>query len=319
MIILLCGEDSYRLKERLHELMNGFRKKYDPTGLNLLSFSGDTVTLGELNSALKSVGFLGSRRMVIISGLAEEERESEFTPILLSACGAPDEILILFEKIPLSEMKKKPGLKDIIELARVEEFPPLSGAKLASWIRLEAEKLGAKIEKTAIALIQEEAGNDLWFIKTELEKLSSYCRNREIKRKDVEALMHQESEENIFELLDAIGGKNARLASAALSRELAMGGAERIVPMLIKQFRTMIMLDHFRQKQNQPSPSAISKEIGVHEYAVKKSFQALNNFSINELKQILNELMKIERSFKMGAKNPEAVLDLFVGRIVVKA
>lgn len=319
MIILLCGEDSYRLKERLHELMNGFRKKYDPTGLNLLSFSGDTVTLGELSSALKSVSFLGSRRMGVISGLIEAERESEFIQILQSVSKKDDEILILFEKIPLSELKKNSELKDILEFTRVEEFPALSGAKLASWIRLEAEKLGAKIEKSAIALIQEAAGDDLWFIKTELQKLSAYCRSAEIKRKDVELLMHQESEENIFELLDAIGGKNVSVASATLSRELAMGGVSRIMPMLIKQFRTMIMLDHFRQKQNQPSPAAISKEIGVHEYAIKKSFQALNNFSTNELKQILNGLMKIDRSVKTGAKNPDALLELFVGRIVVKA
>lgn len=316
MLLIVCGEDSYRLRERMRELIAGFRKKYDPVGLNLFRISGEIAEYGEVRQALRSAGFLGSRRMVIIDGLLYALRGAEFADLLQETAHADDDILILYEPCSRAELLKIKEIQGLISSSRLEEFSPLSGSKLTSWIKTEVKKLGSAIEPKALQALTAALGNDSWSIICELQKLAAYARGRTINFEDVNVLIKANAEENIFEFLDAIGAKDEKKAALTMHRELQMNEPQRLLAALVRQFRVLLLLDERKKQDGQIVPETFAKEAGLHPFVIKKSLQVLNNFKSQELRQIWNELLSIDRRIKTGTKNPTVLLDLFLAKLL---
>jgi DNA polymerase III delta subunit len=83
MLIVIYGEDTYRSREWLHELVLKFKEKFDPQGYNVNSFIRNSE-LVELRSAVSSPPFLGTKRMVVCERLFETLGKNENVEILFT-------------------------------------------------------------------------------------------------------------------------------------------------------------------------------------------------------------------------------------------
>ncbi len=318
-IIMLCGEDSYRLKNRLNELVAGFGKKYDSSGLNTLRLSGARAGFGEVREALRSAGFLSSRRLVAVDGLFAARKAEEFIDFFKKPELIGENALILSEIASMQELEKDPVFKILSgSEIRIEEFSPLRPPALAAWIKNEVKKTGSAIEPGAVTALERLVGNDLWLMRQEIGKLSAFARGRTITRQDIEKMLNIVAEDNIFELMDALGARDGKRTSLTLHRELDAGGPQFLISMLVRQFRILLLLQEYKQKEPDLGEAALAKLIGAHPFVVKKSLQILRLFPKNELVFIWGQLLNLDRSIKKGVKKPAAAFDIFIGTLFTK-
>lgn len=317
-IVLLCGEDSYRLELRFQDLIRAFEKKYDPAGLNILKLSGEDASESMVREALHSAGFLGSKRMVAISDLFASGRAKDFSDILNDPKSCEDSVLVLKEQMPKRDLEKDSVFKKLdLKNIKVEEYDSLRGNDLGSWIKNEFKKCGSAAEPQAITLLSHSAGADLWLLRREIEKLSAYARGRAVGVADVKLLLSVSDSENIFEFLDAVSVKNAKKAAETLHREIEAGGPQSVIYQLIRQFRTMLALrDCLDRNPRENDANVLAKKIGAHPFVVKKTLESLNNFTKAEIKSVLNDLLGLDRSIKNGTRSEEVAFDLFLSRLL---
>ncbi|MBU1890548.1 hypothetical protein KJ782_03620, partial [Patescibacteria group bacterium] len=76
MILLLHGPNTFLSRQRLRKLIEGFKKKYDPRGFNIVRLSGSTLTLEDFNKAAATHGFLSKKRMLIIENLGQNKNKT---------------------------------------------------------------------------------------------------------------------------------------------------------------------------------------------------------------------------------------------------
>ena len=316
--ILLCGEDSFRLHERHKELILGFKRKYDPSGLNILILSGESARPGEVKEALMSAGFLGSKRLVAIAGLFSFGKAKDFYDIFTNSKLCEDSVLILSEPASRQELEKNSSFNKLDKkYLKIEEFVPLRSRDLTVWIRNEFQKTGSMPENNVVLALEKAIGKDLWMLKQEISKLAAYARGRKITVKDVEDLLNVSSDENIFEFLDAVGAKDAKRASETLHRELEAVGGQAILYQLVRQFRVFLLLeDCVAGSSGTIDADLIAKKIGAHPFVVKKSLNSLKNFTKDEIIRILGRLLFLDKAIKTGARKEFTAFDLFLAEIL---
>lgn len=129
----------------------------------------------------------------------------------------------------------------IVELARVEE------GDAVRWITDYCTGRGAKMEADGARELVDALGGDMMMISNELEKLILYVgEKKRITLGDVETMVLAAKQRSLYELTDAISGKERVRALEILDAILASGEGEEAaighIYMLAKTFRQMLVI-----------------------------------------------------------------------------
>jgi len=109
--------------------------------------------------------------------------------------------IVLKEKLDKSTLQREP-YKTLLELGDFLEAKRLDKRKVREMVKSKVEKSGKKIEEKALDYLLEIAGDDLLFLRGEVEKLILYA-EREITLEDVKKVCITQKESDLFEFLDA--------------------------------------------------------------------------------------------------------------------
>lgn len=322
MIIFVYGEDTYRSRRKLHELVDAFRKKHDPSGLNIAKIDGAKATANEIGAAVNAPGFLAARRMVVVSGLlaskrGNDELTEQFIPLLQHHLDST--VIILRDDLSEASVKAHPirksvgkNPKEVVDYS----FAKLEGRELLSWIGAEARARAAAIEPKAIDELAATVGNDLWRLSSELEKLAARAGGQPILARDVAELVRGTVEENIFAVIDAIAERNAGRASALLRDQLAAGLEEMyVISMLIRQFRLLLMVHSFLEEHKNAARTTLASSLKLHPFVAGKLVAQARSFSREDVTASFEKLFAIDRGIKTGRFTPGVAIDLFLGSL----
>jgi DNA polymerase-3 subunit delta len=118
---------------------------------------------------------------------------------------------------------------------------PLRDAQVASWVARDAERLGLRLDDQAAQVLKEVAGESLYGVRRELEKLASYVPpDRAVTAADVHLLRGLEPGASVFDLTLAIAESHCGRALSILARNLEAGEAPlRILGSLAWQYRRL--------------------------------------------------------------------------------
>jgi DNA polymerase-3 subunit delta len=323
MIIFLYGEDTYRSSQKLNQIKDKFIKEVDSSGMNLVTLDGAKLKFEEFNHQVKASPFLARKRLVIIKNLISDNKSKEIQKEVVELLNTEwknpkeDNILIFWESTDHSKSKSKSALWDrLVKEKFAEEFSPLKPAQLNSWVEKEITGRGAKIDKSAIPLLAALVGNDLWQMSGEIEKLINYCQAKPITAQDIEILVKAKFDDNIFNLVDAIGNNNKKLALKLLSDQFNLEtDAMQLFGMLIRQFRILLLTKDLAEKNPRIGKDVISRELGLHPFVAQKALSQINNFTLDKLKSIYQMLLDIDFKIKTSALKPKVLFDLLIAQI----
>lgn len=300
MIFFFHGTDDYRAQQKISELKAKFRQTVDPGGHNIHYLDPDTFTLENFFTAAKSSGLWTTKKLVVIKNIFDcslEEKESKAViKYLESVKDTPEENYLIFWQA--GTVKKNTILyKRLAAFKYVQEFKPLEGADLKRWMLDQAKRVGATLSTDAYELLIMLTGGDSWRLAMELEKLAAFGGADTIDRQTVMDIVAGNGEENIWLLVDAIGGRNKRQALELFERHLAAGYEPRyLLAMIARQFRLLL------QTKNAGSTNgnayALASSLKLPSFVAQKLLRQAAGFSLDALSRIYDELLNIDRLLK---------------------
>jgi len=330
MVYFFYGAESYLIRQKINLEISRYRAKHK-SGLNLARFNfAQEQNLDSLKNFIESYSMFSEKKLAIVENLFEAPVvvKEDFIKYFETGKLLKDQesFLIITQELKINDDRKKKGKYVLRETEKElfkkltdkeiisSEFNPLEGVKLESWIEKEVDLQGGQIDNLAIKKIVAHVGSDLWMLHNEITKLISYKYRQPINQDDVDKLVRVKIESDIFKTIDALAARQRVSAFKFLYRNLAQGEQEiSLLGMLVYQFRNLILVKS-QIEQGVPFYS-LSKNIKLHPYVLRKTFEQSKNFSYAVLKKIYERLMELDLAIKSGQIEPRAALDLVVAEI----
>lgn len=307
MIIFLHGEDTYRMREKLKEIVEKY-KKVRTSGLNLKYFEGDFFK--NFKDSFKQTSMFEEKKLIIVTNPFDNAEFKENFIDQGKEFIDSNDIIVIHQEGKIN--KNSALLKYLNKNAKTQEFEVLTNAKLRNWAQKEFEEYHARIENQALDKLLQFVGNDLWRLSNEIKKLASYSKNIGID--EVRLLIRSNIETDIFATIEAISQKDKKKALNLLHKHIDKGDSPLYVLSMINyQFRNLLIIKDLIER-NTPFP-AIAKKSGLHPFVVKKTYYSAQQFSFLELKKIYQKIFQIDLEIKTGKVEPATALDLLISEI----
>jgi DNA polymerase-3 subunit delta len=308
MIIFLYGQDNYRSKKKLKELVEHY-KKIHKTGLSLKYIEAGKLSFRDLEDELKQVSIFKEKKLLVLMNIFSN---TEFKKIFIKKGKKfidSENTLLFYE---LDKIDKRDALgKFLNKHAKSQEFQLLEGLKLRDWLKKEFQERKSKIREQALDKFIALVENNPWQMINEAQKLAHFKNGKEIEVRDVELLIRPKITIDIFKTIEAIASKDKKKALKLLRNHLKKGDSPfYLFSMINYQFRNLLIIKDLLVKNLSPYSST-----GLHPFVVKKSCDLARRFDFSELKKIYQRLLKVDLSIKTGKSDPEAALDLLITEI----
>jgi len=312
MIIFLFGKDTYRMKEKLKEIIDSY-KEANKSCLSLKFFDCQKENiLKTLKDDLCQTSMFKEKKLIILrdplSDVDFKEKFLKEKKFFLES----ENIIVFYQE---TDFNKNNSLFNFLKKnVKSQEFELLSGIKLKNWVKKQFDKYKAKINFKALDLLLSHVGSDLWRMNNEILKLVNYRKGEEIGEKDIILQVRSSIETDIFKTIDAIAAKRKGIALNLLQGHIAKGDSPLyLFSMINYQFRNLLVVKDFIERC-QPY-NVIARKSGLHPFVVKKTYSSCHQFSFRELKKIYQDIFQIDLNMKTGKINPEIALDLLVATI----
>lgn len=291
---LLYGEETYLKRQYKQRLRDALIPQEDT--MNLSSYQGKGIDVKPLIDFAETLPFFADYRLILIedSGFFKnaEPLLADYLPT------APASTIFLFVE---SEVDKRNRLyKAVKDLGRVVEMKPQTEATLERWVLGILKKEGKQITKPTLELFFSKTGLDMEIISQELEKLLSYCLDKDtITPEDVNAVCISQTPDQIFQMINAIANKQTKQAIALYYDLLLLREAPlRILALLVRQFRILLRIKDMQQL-GYPNNTIIQKA-GMPSFAARQCLQQTQKFTMEDLKAALEACAQTEEDIKTG-------------------
>ena len=322
MIVVLEGQDEFRISERISE----FKLTVTPVEMrefNTTVLDGNLITIGELLAAVSTVPFMADKRLVIVEGLlnklgsprkrgASGDNLIEWSDFPDLFSGMPETAtLLIVEKTPLPSSKV---VLQILKQSKVEKFPSLRYRELIDWINARCSILAVEMESQAIALLADSVGNELRLIDSELKKLETYSRGNLITISDVRLMVPYVRQQNVFRVVDAVIEGRTRDALSASSTLISLGESpSAIVRMIERQIRFLFSTKYLISRK--VPTSDIGKQINLSGYPLRKTLEMEKKISQTRILDMHDKLLESNLRVREGRLTEQESFDLLIAEL----
>jgi len=310
MILLLYGEDTFRLKRKLKEIIDHYRKIHK-SGLNLRFLDLREKNFADFKNEIQSSPMFSEKKFLILENVSSNSNFKERFLKEIEKFKGPEVIILFLEKQDLS---KDPFFQELKKHSKFQEFKPLTLFKLKYWIINEFRKYGKEIEKDALFRLIELVGNDLWQLNNEIKKLVNFQKGNKITLKDVEELVSENVKVNVFRTIDAIAANNKKRALKLLNSLFERGEKPSFLIALLKfQFKNLLLIKDLIERGK--TQREITSSLSLHPFVIKNLFPLAKKFNKEKLKKIYFEIFNLENKIKTGKIDSKLSLEIFVSQI----
>ncbi len=322
MIIFLYGADTFRSHRMLQEMKNKFIKDVDPGSNSLSALDGATTGLKEIGEKINTGSLFVKKRLVVIENVFKNKKTKVFAELAdyLKKFSTGEDNIVIFidEELNTKDKPLKVDAKKLFAFLSkqkfVQEFKTLSNLQLLNFIKKETNVYGKEMSAAAASLLINLTSGDLWSIASEIKKLSFYSANKIINENDVKELCAGTVNEDIFALTDALSAKNKALALKLIEEQYAAGlSDEYLIAMLVRQFKILLQIKS--ALDNNLSQGEMTSQLKLHPFIIKKGMFQAKNFSLESLKNYLNELVRLDFSNKTGRSQIKTELMLLISSL----
>jgi DNA polymerase-3 subunit delta len=317
MILFLFGQDTYRSHRKLEEIRAKFLRDVDTSGANVTVLDG--ASAAEIRPAALSRPFLAGKRLVVAKNSLKSAKKAEQRELADLCKRVPDETILTFFETAGSEDLSGNLAFEVLKGGRYyPEFTPLPPREAMKWISEQAEARGASFERDALERYAAYAGNDLWKVSAELDKLSAHARasGSAIDLAALDALAELRLEASLFDFLDAVGARRTDRAAGILDDLLRQGETEvALLNRLQGHFRNLLVCAEIAAT-GRVTKDALTRELGIHPFVASKTLSQARYFGREELRGHYAWLIDADEKLKLGGwPKPRLAIDLFLMRL----
>lgn len=256
----------------------------------------------EFSSALLSPPFLGQHRLVLVKEFypTEKDLNSPAGKALKSFAktAANPTVLAIIDQKPCPALENADGFTFI-------NCSKESPAFFRDFAVKNFRKEGIAISSAAIDSLIEACAGSLSRLSEETEKLLSFAAfDKKIEREDVDALVHRDTELQVFALTTALAERRGEASYRAL--DVLLQNNEKPAMIFAAVYNSYRRMLHIRLSPK--SDAELARTLGVKEYAVKKSRQSAAKYGKKSLKAACDFLSLLDYKMKSGEISADGVL-----------
>ena len=305
-VYLLYGTEDY-LKRQYRDKLKHALVEPDDT-MNFSAYEGKDINPKELIDLSETLPFFKEKRMILVENSGFFKNSCDDLAEYMSQ--VPESTCFVFVE---EEVDKRSKLfKAASRAGSAVEFETPKEDMLIRWILGRIQREGKKITQSVMQLFLSKTGSDMENIDKELEKLICYTLDKtEISAADVEAICTGQTENKIFEMIDAISAKNQKKALDLYYDLLALKEAPmRILFLIARQFQNLLLIKSMSAK-GYPAVS-IAKTAGMPSFEVQKNLRQAGAFKINQLKEAIEDCGQAEEDVKTGRMADQLAVELLI-------
>lgn len=271
--------------------------------------SGEGDDLNMLINNAKTIPFMSKYRLFILKDVDRlKPQEKEILASFIEKKPQSSFLALTSDKLPADDIIAKSALR----FGKAMNFELLQGAQLSKWITDKFTEFNKRISPQALKFLIDNTGNDLTRLELEIELLVTFVgKSENIKQTDAEQMIGKSLEVTTYQLVGAIGLKNADLAL-------------RLLEGLQKDTRTIAAVLgltgwHLRRIWRAKKISftkvplgRAAAMVGVPYYASSTFLRQAEKFSIKELERGFKALLKLDKDIKSSPVNGYRALELLI-------
>ena len=317
MILFLHGADTYRARQKLKEIQAKYQATY-PNAVHVRDFDCLEVKLEEAKSAVETISMFERKKLLIFRNVFQESAFEEFLfEKKKQLAESEHHVVVVIETGEIKAKSAHPLYQWLKKNAKQQEFLPLARSKVRVWIEQELQGYNLRATPRAQEALAREAGNNLWQLAQEIKKIAAWKRSEPaspVKEAEVAMLVHSKVEADIFATIDSIAQKNKKQGLSLLYRHLQKGESPYyLFTMLVYQFRTILQIRDMLERTY--SYESMLQKTKLHPYVLKKGLRVSQKFSLQELKDVYENLFALDQDLKTGKREPAGAFDLFLATL----
>lgn len=314
------GDEEYTKSYYLKKLLDYTEKSPTPE-FNSVVFNDETITIDALQDAIDAPPFMCEYKSILINGLPLSNKT-----LLSDLCDIcddiPDGIILIFSfragDVDCAAYKKKKDKSAYVPLLDAVassgnglcvEFAKESGSKLYNWIGKHFASNGVSANQDAIEFLPAYCGNEMTVLHGEIEKLSSYCKGRNVTTADVEFVCCPNNDYQFFDLAASVVEHNAAKTRAIMQNFAFTGVApEVIMGTVAKNFCDMLYVKTaFIEKKD---PATTRSAIGMPDWLYRRTLASTSKISVKSLSRIIEACNKVDKKLKSYSGDQYTQLEL---------
>ncbi|BAH05857.1 DNA polymerase III subunit delta [Clostridium kluyveri] len=319
---LFCGIDEFIIKENIRKLVQKSIKT-DFADFNYIKFDGSSLeSFDPVINACETLPFMSDKKVVLVYRAAfigdEQNGKSklsyEFNSIQNYLKNVPEHCILilyyLFKNKRDKISKKIYGLDKYLCIVRTDK---VKGYQLENKVQEFFDERVKNIKKVDLRIFCSLMNdNNLNMIENEVEKLCCYTYGRDIEREDIKKVFLKSSEEDIFDLVNAISNKKIKDALHILN-ELIYGGAKisYILSMIERQFNILLKIKLYLE-YGSTKKEAMEKLNIKSEYGYSVMLSQSKKFTLNQLKRAVEMCLNTEEKLKSLSTDERIEMELLI-------
>ena len=304
MIYLLYGEDEYLRNEYLKKI----KKEFGELQLGINYVQIDENNVNNIISDIETPAFGFPTKFIMAKDTGLFKKKNVFADTLadyLKTANLDGVELVFVEITP----EKNALYNTISKIGEVKEFKEQKMPQLIAKVKSIAQAYNVNINENTASYFIECVGTNMSDIINEIRKLIEYAGSGgTILKEDIDALSIKKSESIIFDLTDNLGRKKIADAIEVLHNLIyAKEPVQRILIMLYNHFKKLYIIKLAIEENKNIAQSLKLKPNQA--FLVGKYQTQAKYFSKEELRSLLEELIKIDSSSKSGGIEINIVLE----------
>ncbi|WP_206460786.1 DNA polymerase III subunit delta [Anaerovorax sp. IOR16] len=321
-VLFFYGRESYLVNWALEVLID---KYINPAckELDISQFDGTLVSVKDIINTCETLPLFSEKKLVIIKDFAplsgikrkgfgdeEEKKLIEYIKDL------PETTMLIFSAD--SADKRRKLYKSVAQTGEAYEFSQLDEKQLTAFINKRL-KSAERIAKPGVisqfiaytGYYDKESDYTLYCLENDIKKALFHSQNPELTLEDFKGTASANIDTNVFAMMDALSKGDKQQGFLLLHNILQSGeNTYKILALICSQFELMFCVKEMQK--DGLMLSAMVKELGAHEFRVKKALQFADRYTIDHLRTMLKRAYEVDNNIKSGILDQTLALELLI-------
>ena len=306
---LLYGPESWLRAQFRKDLVRALVPDGDE--MNFTRFAGKDIAESDVIAQAETLPFFAERRVILVEDSGFFRNKTEELADYLDKL--PDYLVLIFSEEEVD--KRTRPFKMVQKHGHVTEFAQQKEDALIRWILTRMKREGKKIRSSDMQHFLAATGTDMANIDNELEKLLSYCANKDvITGADIDAVCAPQITNQIFDMIRAVTEHRQKDALDLYYDLLALKEKPmRILYQISRQFQQLLQIGSL-SREGFPQ-AEIAAKAGVKPFVVRRSMGLLRRYTEQDLWEILRFLTQSEEEVKTGRLDEQLSVELAIVKL----
>lgn len=306
MIVLLTGENAYRIKQSLDIFVSETQEKLGNDAISRVD--GSTLSPDDLPQLLTGTSLFAPEQLVILRDPSKSKAVWDRIGELVESVDDSTTLVIVDAKPD----KRTKTYKALQAHGTVRVHGELAESELVDWLLSYARQSGINLEPAVASYLVGYSGAEQWRLQHDIDKLIAY--GKPITREVIKDIIEPELRASAFDVLDAALAGNRQAAESQLGVLAASEDPYRFFGLLASQVYAIAVCSAAQGRGS----DQVAKDAGIHPFVAKKTMALVRRYETHEVKRLIEQVADCDVRMKTTGTDPWTLMRLTVGAIAAR-